>query len=435
MKITRKDLDNSIVELIVETDTKNVAKNRKKVIDYLKDKADIKGFRKWANIPENVIVKHFWEEYINNMTVDFAIDSVYQKALMEEKLVPVAQGEIKEIISQSPLKFKILIEVLPTVEIDPKYKKIKIKKKKIEVGADEVKKAIEDIEKKFTTFKEVKDKRSKTSLGDKVTIDTDGYDEKGNLMETTSMREYPIVLGSGLLVPGFEEGMVWAKLDDELELDISFPKDYHNESFAGLKTKFKVKIKKLEKATKPELTPEFIEQLRGKKLELAEFKKLIKEEIKDTKESNARLEEEIQLIDELLKITKVSVWEKLLANQVEKLFAQIKDNMGQQGIKMDDYLESLKLTEEQYKEKHIKADALKRVQWELILNKLMELEKIEADDKEIKNEIEKIMAAYQNKEVLKRLEELYIPWTKYYEELKTRMGYKKLIDSFFSEEK
>jgi FKBP-type peptidyl-prolyl cis-trans isomerase (trigger factor) len=98
------------------------------------------------------------------MTVDFAIDDLYKKALMQEKIVPVAQGEIKEIISQSPLKIKMHVEVLPKVEIDDKYKKIKLKKKKVNVTADEVKQALADIEKRFTKFEEVTDKRSKAAM-------------------------------------------------------------------------------------------------------------------------------------------------------------------------------------------------------------------------------------------------------------------------------
>ncbi len=435
MKIERKDLQNSVVELIVEADTKEIAKYRKKVLDYLRKNADIKWFRKWSNIPENIIVKHYWEEYINNMIVDFAIDDLYKKALTQEKIVPVAQWEIKEIISQSPLKIKIHVEVLPKVEINEKYKDIKLKKKKITVSTDEVKQAIKDIEKKFTTFKEVTDKKSKAALWDKVTIDTDWYDKDWKLLETTSMRDYPLVLGSNVLVPGFEEKIVWAKIWDELDLNITFPKDYHNPDFAGKETKFKVKIKKLEKAQKPEFTPEFIEKLRGKKLDLTNFKKLIKEEIKDVKESNARLEDEIKLIKELLKISKLEIGAKLLANQIEKLFNEIKENMAKQGIKMKDYLDSLKLTEEEYKEKHLKEDAKLRLSWELLLNKLMELKPIKVTKTELKKEIEKIKSQFQNSEVLKRLEELYQEWNKYYEELKTRLAYRKLIDSFFEEEK
>jgi len=125
---------------------------------------------------------------------------------MESKVVPVAQGEIKEIVSQDPLVIKIHVEVLPEVSVDEtKMKKIKLTRKKVIVSAADVKAAIADIEKRFSTFKEV---TKKAKMGDRVTIDTDGYDKEGKIMETTSMRAYPLVLGSALLVPGFEEGIV-----------------------------------------------------------------------------------------------------------------------------------------------------------------------------------------------------------------------------------
>ena len=423
-----------MVELIVEQDTDSVAKHRKQALGYLEQNAEIKGFRKGAKIPENILLRQFGEEHINKMTIDFAIDSMYRDALRQEKIMPVAQAEIKEIISESPLKIKIHIEVLPEVAIDKKYKDIKLKKQKISVSAAEVKAALEQIENKFTKFEEATDEKAKTKLGDRITIDTDGF-EGDKMLENTSMRDYPLVLGSNLLVPGFEEQMVGAKVGDDLNLPVEFPKDYHNADFAGKKTTFKVKIKKLEQAVKPEFTPEFIEQLRGQKLDLDGFKKLIKEEITETKESNARIDEENKLIDELLKVTKLDIGEKLMANQVEKVFGEIKENIAKDGMKVSDYLESLKMDEETYKEKHVKDIALKRLQWELILHKLSELEKIEVSEDELNKEIEKILAKFQSEDVLKRLKELYVPGTNYYEELRQRMGYRKLIDSFFEVEK
>ncbi len=435
MKIERKDLANSIVELIIEADVKEVAKYRKKVLEYLRKNADIKWFRKGANIPENVLIKHYWEEHINSLIIEFAIDDLYKKAITKEKIVPVAQAEIKEIISQNPLKIKLEVETLPKVEISNDYKKIKLKKKKITVSNDEVKEALKDIEKRFTTFKEVTDKRSKAAMWDRVTIDTQWYDLEWKELANTNMKDFPLILGSKVLVPWFEEQLVGSKLWDELNLDIEFPKDYHNADFAWKKTKFYVKIKKLEKAQKPEFTEEFIEQLRGKKLDLDGFKKLIKEEIKDVKESNQRLENEIKLIKELLKVTKIEIWANLLKQQIDKMFAEIKENMAKQWIKMKDYLESLKLTEEEYKEKHLKEDAKLRLSWELILNKLLELEPVKVTKEELDKEIKKIKEQFQNAEVLKRLEELYKEWNKYYEELKRRLSMRKLIDKFFEEEK
>lgn len=430
MKIEKKLLANSIVELIVEEETANIAKFRKDAMAYLEKNTNLKGFRKWAKIPENMLVRQYGEEYISRMTIDFAIDSIYREALVQEKVMPVAQAEIKEIISESPLKFIINVEVFPTIEIDSKYREIKLTKTQVTVSDDEVKAALEQIETKFTKFEESNDSEVKTEMWDRVTIDTDGF-ENGSKLENTSMRDYPLVLGSNLLVPGFEEQIVGAKKWDILEFPVNFPDDYHNTDFASKKTTFKVTIKKIEKAVKPEFTEEFIEQLRGKKLDLAWFKDLIKEEIKETKEANVKLDEESKLIDELLKITKLEVGNSLLKNQINKVFAEIKENLTKDGLKMADYLESLKMDEETYKDVNVKPVALKRLQGELILHKLYEDEKISISEEETNKEIETILAKFGSPDVLARLRELYVPGSKYYEELRQRMGYRKLIDSFF----
>ena len=433
MKITRKDLEKSIVELIVEETTENVAKQRVNAIAYLQKNAEVKGFRKGAKIPEDIIVRQFGEAHINKMAIDHSIDNMYRESLKKEKIMPIAQGEIKEIISESPLTIRINVEIFPSIEIDSKYREISLKNKKVTVTATEVKKALEEIETKFTKFEETTSKTAKLKMWDRATISTKGF-ENGKELENTAMQEYPLVLGSNLLVPGFEEQIVGAKIGEELEFPIEFPKDYHNTEFAAKKTIFKVTINKIEKAVKPEFTEEFIEQLRGKKLDLDGFKKLIKEEITDTKESNARMEEESQLIEKLLKITKMEIWENLLKNQIDKVFEEIKQNMSQDNIKMNDYLESLKMSEEDYKEQHVKATALKRLQGELILFKLQELEKTEIEDDEMEIEIQKILSKFQAEDVLKRLKELYVPGTKYFEELRQRMVYRKIIDSFFKTE-
>ncbi len=432
MQIERKDLPNSKVELTVTETVENVQKHRKSVLEDIRKNAEIKGFRKGANIPEPVLVKEFGEERINAMVIEKAIDKMYVGALKQEKIMPVAQGEITEIVSESPLTIKMQVEVFPKVELKPSYKDIKLKKKAVKVEDKEVKAALWDIETRFTTFKEVEDKRSKTKMGDRITVDTQWFDLEGKKLENTDMKNYPLVLGSNILVPGFEEQLVGAKLGDELSIDVTFPADYHNADFAGKETKFTVNINKFERAEKPEFTEGFIEKLRGKKLDLDGFKALIKEEIKETKEANTRMEEEAELIDELLKHTEFELGEKMLAEQTNRMFEEIKQNMAQQGIKMSDYLESLKLSEEQYKKDHIEENARKRLSGELILTKIVEEQKTEVEDEVVSAEIKKIMSNYQNEEVLKRLEELYQPGTKYYEELRQRMKYRKVIDGFFA---
>ncbi|NDK08481.1 trigger factor [Candidatus Gracilibacteria bacterium] len=429
MKIERKMLPKSIFEMIIEEETKNIARERGHVMEYLKNTADIKGYRK-GTAPEAMIVKKYGEEQINHMVIDHAIDHIYQDAIKKEKIVPVAQAEIVEVISESPLKFKVHVEILPEVKISDKYKKIKLKKTVIEVSDKEVEGALNDIQTRFTKFEEASNTDS-IENGDKVTIDTTGYDKGEKVLESTSMQDYPLVIGSKLLVPGFEEGLIGKKSGDEITLDITFPKDYHNAGFAGKETKFKVNIKKIEKSVKPEFTPEFIKNLRGKDLDLQGFKALIKQEIKETKEMNARVDEEHKLIDELLKVTDLEIGDKLLANQVQKVFEEIKENLTKDNLRMVDYLESLKMTEDDYKEKNVKSIAKKRLEGELILHKLMELEDVKITDAEMDKEIDTILARFGSEDVLKKLKELYVPGGKYYEELRQRTSYRKLIDSFF----
>lgn len=424
-------LPKSIVELIIEESKENVAKFQSKVLSDLKKNADIKGFRKGANIPDDIIIRQFGEERILQMTVERAIDGVYRDTLKKEKLMPVSQAEIQDVSSQDPLIVKIQVEVFPQVEIQSGYKKVKLKKEKLTVSKDEIQAALDDIQTRFTHFHDVTDPKQAAQMGDRVTIDTDGY-ESGKILEATSMRDYPLVLGSNMLVPWFEEDMVGMIVGEERELDVTFPTDYHNADFAGKKTKFKVTAKKIEHAHKPEFTPEFIKDLRGQDLDLAGFKKLIEQEILETKESNDQMQRELKLIEELLKHTNLDIWEKLLEQQTEHVFAEIKENVSKDGVKMSDYLASLGLSEQEYKKQHVESTALKRLQGELILNKLVEIEKIEVSDEDMKQEVEKVLSHYQAKEVLEKLKELYVPGSKYFEELRRRVGMRRLIDTFFT---
>lgn len=430
MKSSIKKLEKSIVELTIEESKENIAKYRKKVLNDIRKNADIKGFRKGSNIPDEVIMKNYSEERISALMVDEALNKLYGEALRENNILPIAQWEIKEIKSQDPLIVVMHIEVFPEIEIDTKYKKVKLPKTKVEVSDTEIEQTLSEIQRKFTRFEEAKDGYL-TKMWDKLYINTQGFDTKWNKLENTNMENYPLVLWSKILVPWFEEGLIGKKAGEKVDLDITFPKDYHNEDFKGKKTKFEVEILKIESSIVPEFTPEFIKDLRGKDLDLNWFKALIKEELIETKEMNARMWDENKLIDELLKFSKIDFGDSLLKNQVLKVYEEIKENITQSWAKVADYIWSLGLSEEDYIESNVKPIAIKRLQAELILHKLGELEKTEVSEDELNTEIEKIIARFGSTEVVARLKELYVPWTKYYEELKQRITYRKLIDSFF----
>ena len=432
MKTEVKYLPKSIAEISLFESADALLKYRKTVIDNFAKNASIKGFRKWANIPEDVIVKHFWEEHIMGAIIDQAIDILYKKAVKKHNIIPVSEAKLHEIKTQSPLDILIHVEVFPEVEVDKKYSKIKLKKSVVKVDDKEVDVALADIQKRFTKFEKVNDWKYKVQSWDKVVIDTEGFDKEWKLLETTVMTAYPLTIGSNIMVPGFESGLIWTIAWEDIELKIKFPKDYHHKDFAKKDVKFNVKILDIETSVTPEFTPEFIKWLRWKELDLKWFKELIKSEIMETKEQNARMDDENTLIEKLLKVTKLDIWDNLLKRQTEKVFEETKQNITSQWAKVGDYLESLKLSEEEYIEKNVKPIALKRLQSELIVHRLYEMEKIVVADSDLNIEIEKIMERYESKDVKKKLKDLYKPWTQHYEELRMRHGYRILIDSFFN---
>lgn len=430
MKTSIKKLPWSIIELTIEESKENIAKYRKKVINYLQKNAEINGFRKWALIPEKVIIKNYWEEKISQMVIDEALNSIYHLALKENNILPVSQWEISEIVSQDPLVIKINIEVFPKIEIKNEYKKIKLKKTISKITEEEVNNEIERIRKKFAKF-EIKDDSYESKIWDKLIIDVIWFDKKGNPLENTNMKKYPLILWSNILVPWFEEWLIWKKKWEKVYLDIKFPSDYHNSDFAWKETKFEVTIHEVFAEVLPEFTPNFIKDLRWVEMSFEDFKKQIEKELQEEQDQNNRLKDENLLIDELEKISNIEFGNNLLKSQIEKVYAEIKENIIASWAKVNDYLASINMTEEQYKDTQVRPIAEKRLKAELILHKLQEMEKIEVTENEMQKEIWEIISRFQNEEVISRLKKLYIPGTKSYEELKLRISYRKLIDSFF----
>lgn len=194
---------------------------------------------------------------------------------------------------------------------------------------------------------------------------------------------------------------------------------------------FIANIEKIEKSHTPEFTPEFIEKLRGKKTDLAGLREIIRSEITTKKESDTRAKDEDTLMQQMLEVATFEVGPELLANEIDQLFREHSANLEQQGYNMKMYLDHLKKSEESYKDEVVKPEAERRLKAELLLRKIRELKGTEATDEEIKSEVEKVTAQYENEAVVTRLREKLIPGDAYYEDIKNRLAYRKVVDTFF----
>lgn len=415
-------------------------KAQKLAIEDFRKNGKINGFKP-GTAPDNVIIKQFGQSAIDQHAVDIIIDKIYPKILKKENIIPVAPGNITELKSTNPLEFVIEVEIFPEVTIDEKkLDAIKVKKTNFKVLKKEIDEEIEAIKRRFTHYHEAgvhADDGADTSHtaienGDRATVTAQGYDKKGgDAIPETAVPSYPLVIGSGNFIPGFEEKLIGAKAGDEVAFDITFPADYHSEEFKGRKVHFVVNVEKVEKPHAPEFTEDFIEKLRGVKTDLEGFKEIIKKEISARKETENRRKDEDTLMKKMLEAATIEVGPALVANEVNQIFAEHSENLAQQGLNMKQYLEHIKMDEEAYKETVVKPEAERRLKAELLLRKIREIRKVEATEAEIKEELEKIIAQYQNAEVVARLREKLVPGDMYYEDIKNRLAYRKTVDMFW----
>lgn len=431
MQVTSKKINSYTVELNIKETWVEFEKTKQEVLKEISENSDIKWFRKWSVIPEDVLVKKYWQQVIENETIDAMINKLYPKVIKKENLVPTWPATFRELKSTNPFEIIIEVEVLPEVVIDEKkVKKIKIKKQVVKAESKEVEDTLKEIEKRFTTFWQADG--ATIEFWDRVTLDTIGYDKKwwAEIPET-KVSAFPLVIWSWSFIPWFEDKLVWSKLNDKVEFDITFPKDYHSKEFQSRKVFFIATILKIEKAQKPEWNEDFIEKLRWVKTDLAWFKKILEDEILGEKEHRARLDDETKLLEELEKACKIEMWPNLIKHEIDRVFHEHSHSLEHQWINMKHYLEHLKKTEEDFKKEVVEPEAIRRLKAELILDQLKKLYDIEVDEKEIKDEITKIMSQYSSSEVKEKLEAKLVPWDTYYEDIKSRLKYKKIIDTFF----
>jgi trigger factor len=416
-------------------------KAKKNVIEEIRTKGKVKGFKQGSAIPDHVIIREYGEAMIEQQALDAVVGKIYPKILKKENIIPVAAGQITEVKSTDPIELTLEVEVFPEIEIDEKkMNKIKVKKTSYEVTDAEVDTEIDGIKARFTHFHEAgshTDDGADTShltieKGDRATISAQGYDKKGGeAIAETRVPNYPLTIGSGSFIPGFEEKLIGAKVGDEVAFDITFPADYHSDEFKSRKVHFTASIEKIEKPHTPEFTPEFIEKLRGKKTDFAGLREIIRSELGQKKENESRAKDEDSLMKQMLEVAVFEVGPELLRNEVEQIFREHAANLEQQGYNIKMYLEHVKKSEEGYKDEVVKPEAERRLKAELLLRKIREMKGTEATEEEIKAEIEKVISQYENETVVTRLREKLVPGDAYYEDIKNRLAYRKIVDTFF----
>lgn len=402
MKTKVENISEVKVLLTISLDKEDLANAEQVALTKLAKDVKVSGFRK-GKAPLEVVAKNVDPVKLNEQLMEDAVSKSVAEAFLKEKIKALARPEveIKKYVPGSELEFTAETEILPAVKLGD-YKKLKAKKEKVTVTDKEVTETIERIQKNFAT-KETVDRKAKK--GDEVIIDFLGKKD-GKPFDGGKAEKFPLELGSNSFIPGFEDGIIGKKAGEEFALDLEFPKDYHAKELAGQKVVFEVKLHEVKENSLPELTDEFVKEKFSEEFKnLEEFKKQIKEDLLTQKTQQADEKFKDELVRELAEKSEIPVPSVLLQDQQSHIEMDMQRNLMYSGLSLDQYLERMGKTRDEWLENEVKKVAEERVKAGLALAELSKVEKIESDLVEVEKRLEQLKAQYgSNKEALKQLE-------------------------------
>ncbi|MDH4330314.1 MAG: trigger factor [Candidatus Moranbacteria bacterium] len=396
MKIIKKDLKNSEVQLEITIPWKDWSKFFDKAIEDISKDVKIEGFRP-GKAPKNMVEKKVGKEIILNNAAEKAIRESYAKALEKEKInaIDSPQVDIMKLAEGNELEFKVITTVMPEVKMNAWKDAVKKANKenrdaKIEVDQKDIDAELEKLANSRTELDTV-ERIAKD--GDSVEIDFDVF-QSGVLIEGGSSKKHNLVLGSNVFIPGFEEKLVGAKAGDEKEFELSFPKEYHATHLAGKPATFKVKVNAVQERKIPKIDDEFAKSL-GKFETLKDLRDVIEKGMKDEKEFATKEKKRNDIVEELIKKIEVTIPKVLVDGEIQKMLYEFEGQIQGMGMTMDQYLEQIKKTRQDL-EKNWMPQAEKRIKSALALEEVAKEEEIEVSSEEVEAEMNKTLQMYKN---------------------------------------
>lgn len=360
-----------------------------------KKKKDIKmdGFRK-GQVPYDVYVKKMGVEALYMDAVDIAVDVLYAKLLKDEKtIIPVATPgiDIKN-INHDEIEIEFTLVSAPKVELG-KHTKLGIKKEEVVVTDSQIEHELHHLQEQFVEVKELDDD-AVIKEGNVAVIDFEGFKE-GKAFKGGKGEDYSLEIGSHTFIPGFEEALVGLKKGDTKDVNVTFPENYHSEDLKGQPVIFKVTVKAVKERVLPEFNKEFFEDLNVGGVEsLEDLKKYIKENM--AAERSKQIEDEylFKCLDEVVKNSKFDIPEEMTEDETNRLVKEFSEKLSYQGLKLEDYLKYINSNINDFKAT-LKDEANKRVGYRLIMDAIIENEKIEVSDEELESELKKTSEQYK----------------------------------------
>ncbi len=390
MSLQVEKLEGNMAKLTIEVSAEDFEAAVEKAYQKNRNKLNIPGFRK-GKAPRKMIEQMYGKEIFFEDAANYAIPSAYAKAVDEctEEIVSQPKIDIEQAEAGKPFVFTAEVALKPEVTLGV-YKGVEVEKTDASVTDEEVDAAIERERESSARTVSVEDRAVQD--GDMTTLDFEGFVD-GVAFEGGKGEDYPLTIGSNTFIPGFEEQLIGAELDKEVEVNVTFPEDYQAQELAGKPAVFKCTIKEIKEKQLPDLDDEFASEVSEFET-LAEYKESVKKDLEEKKAEEAKLEKEDKVVDAIIAAAKMDIPAAMLETQQRQMAEDFAQRIQMQGISIDQYFQITGLTRAAFLEQ-IKPQAQKRIQSRLVLEAVAKAENMGASDEEYNEEIKKMADAYQ----------------------------------------
>ena len=390
MSLQVEKLEKNMAKLTIEVSAEELEKAIQGA--YLKQRKHISvpGFRK-GKVPRQMIEKMYGVEIFYEDAANALIPEAYAKAYDESELAIVSQPSIDvvQLEKGKPFIFTAEVALKPEVTLG-EYKGLKVDKVSTRVTAKEVDAKLEEEQKKNARTITVEDRAVQD--GDEIILDFEGF-VNGVAFEGGKGENYPLTIGSGSFIPGFEEQLIGVEAEKEVEVNVTFPEEYHSEELAGKEATFKCTVHEIKVKELPELDDDFAAEV-SEFDTLEEYKADIKAKIKEQKQAEGNRQKEDQAVEKAVANATMEIPEAMIDTQVGQMVQEFAQRLQSQGLSMEQYFQFTGLTADKMNEE-MRPQAVKRIETRLVLEAIAKAENIEISEEKLDAELTKMAEMYQ----------------------------------------
>ena len=390
MKVTAENGENQQVTLTIEVEAAEVTKAVNKAAKRLANRVNIPGFRK-GKAPRIIVERHVGTDALMQEAFDLIAPKAFDNALKEQKIEPVTRPNIDIVTLEDgkDLVFKATVTPRPEVKLGD-YKGLKVEKQVAEVKDEDVEKQIKNFQDRQGKMVDAPEGAA-VENGDFTTLNFEGFVD-GTPFEGGKGEDYPLQIGSGSFIPGFEDQLVGAKIGEEKEVNVTFPEEYHSKDLAGKAAMFKCTIKSIKRKELPEINDELAKKV-SKFDTLDELKADIRKNLEENAERKAENDQKSAAIEQATNNIQVDIPAVMIDNRVTAMIQEMAMRLEQQGMKLEQYLQyagtDIAKIREDYRE-----TAEKNVKTDLMLEEVAKAENIKVEAKDLDAEVAAMAAAY-----------------------------------------